>query len=91
MSDLIDRGAFILEQCHNCDGCCELVECDCLNCTSEHRCEMIADLLAQPTIDAIPIGYIMQRADALKEADEYGARVLYGLIMIWNGKEQNDE
>ena len=44
----------------------------------------------QPTIDAIPIDYIMQRADALIETNVYGAKVLYGLVMIWNGEEQND-
>lgn len=44
-----------------------------------------------PTIDAVPIDYIMQRADVLKETDEYGARVLYGIVMNWNGEVQNDE
>lgn len=43
-----------------------------------------------PTIDAIPIDYIMQRADALIEPDVRGARVLYGLVMNWNGEEQNE-
>lgn len=44
-----------------------------------------------PTIDAVSVDYIIQRADALKDTDEYGARVLYGLVMNWNGEEQNDE
>jgi hypothetical protein len=43
-----------------------------------------------PTVDAVPIDYIMQRANVLKETDEHGARVLYGLVMNWNGEEQHE-
>lgn len=52
---------------------------------------LVRNLDDAPTIDAVPIGYIMQRADALIETNVYGAKVLYGLVMIWRGKEQNDE
>ena len=64
---------------------------NCRNCSTLTDWQVKELIDKMPTIDAIPIGYIMQRADALKETDEYGARVLYGLIMIWNGEEQNDE
>lgn len=48
--------------------------------------EIIDYVESMPTIDAVPIGYIMQRADALIETNVYGAKVLYGLVMIWKGE-----
>ena len=47
---LIDADAFIHEQCNSCDGACEALPCDCLNCDSDCRCDMIQDLQAAPTI-----------------------------------------
>lgn len=47
---LIDADAFIKEQCNSCDGACEALPCDCLNCDSDCRCDMIQDLQAAPTI-----------------------------------------
>lgn len=50
--DCIDRNAFIVSQCNNCDGNCEKVDCDCLNCKSEYRCDMIRDLADFPSADS---------------------------------------
>ena len=47
---LIDADAFIKEECNNCDGNCECVPCDCLNCKRDCRCEFIIDIADAPTI-----------------------------------------
>lgn len=47
---LIDADAFIVEQCHECDGCCEDTDCACLDCTSDNRCEFMQDIADAPTI-----------------------------------------
>ena len=45
----INREAFIKDQCNLCDGWCDVVDCDCLNCCHpEHRCDMIACLAEFP-------------------------------------------
>lgn len=50
MPRYIDADAFIMEQCNSCDGACESLPCDCINCDSDCRCDMIKDLLSAPTI-----------------------------------------
>lgn len=47
---LIDADAFMEYECHHCDGYCDVCECDCLNCKSEHRCSFMQDLDDAPTI-----------------------------------------
>ena len=47
---LIDADAFIVDQCNNCDGDCEKVDCDCLNCDKDCRCDYIINLAEAPTI-----------------------------------------
>lgn len=41
---LIDADAFIKEKCSQCDGYCDVCDCDCLNCKFEHWCEFIKDI-----------------------------------------------
>lgn len=41
---LIDADAFIMAECFECDGYCDVCNCDCLNCKSEYRCEFIKDV-----------------------------------------------
>jgi hypothetical protein len=48
--DLIDRDAFIKDECNNCDGACESIPCNCLNCTADCRCDFIKDIADAPTI-----------------------------------------
>ena len=48
--DLIDRDAFIKEACGTCDGACESLPCDCLNCAADCRCDAIKDIADAPTI-----------------------------------------
>ena len=47
---LIDADAFEEYECHHCDGYCDVCECDCLNCKSEHRCIFMQDFKDAPTI-----------------------------------------
>ena len=47
---LIDADAFMEYECHNCDGYCDVCECDCLNCKNEHRCSFMQSLNDAPTI-----------------------------------------
>lgn len=56
---LIDADAFIEAECSQCDGYCDVCDCDCLNCKSEHRCEFIKDIDSADVI-----------VDADKEKDE---------------------
>lgn len=55
MADLIDRAAFIKSLCNQCDGWCDKVDCDCLNCKCEHRCDLIQELAEFPTVDAVEV------------------------------------
>lgn len=41
---LKDADAFIRAECSQCDGYCDVCDCDCLNCKSEYRCEFIKDV-----------------------------------------------
>ena len=47
---LIDADAFIKDECNNCDGACEAIPCDCLNCKADCRCNFIKDIADAPTI-----------------------------------------
>lgn len=47
---LIDADAFIKEECNNCDGACEAIPCDCLNCKADCRCDFMIDMADAPTI-----------------------------------------
>ena len=47
---LIDADAFEKDQCNSCDGWCDCVECDCLNCNQEVRCNIILELHNAPTV-----------------------------------------
>jgi hypothetical protein len=55
---IINADAFIKDVCNNCDGWCDCVKCDCLNCKSEHRCDFIQQVHEQPTVDAVPVKWI---------------------------------
>lgn len=47
---LIDADKYVKSICDNCDGYCECVGCDCLNCHSDRRCEFT---IAMDTVDAV--------------------------------------
>lgn len=47
---LIDADAFMRDECNSCDGACEAIPCDCVNCRSECRCEFMRDILGAETI-----------------------------------------
>ena len=47
---LIDADAFIKEECNSCDGACESIPCDCLNCVADCRCDFTKDIADAPTI-----------------------------------------
>lgn len=52
---LIDADEFIKDECNSCDGSCESLPCDCLECKADCRCDFIKDLENAPTIDAVQI------------------------------------
>lgn len=47
---LIDADAFTKDECNNCDGACEALPCDCLNCESDCRCDFMKDITDAPTV-----------------------------------------
>ena len=53
--DLISRSALLKELCNSCDGWCDNTECDCLNCKSDHRCDMVVVIAESPAVDAVEV------------------------------------
>lgn len=53
MADYIDREAFIIDQCHSCDGACEKIDCDATHCSRDCRCDMIMALAEFPAADVV--------------------------------------
>lgn len=47
---LIDADEFMRDECNNCDGACESISCDCVNCHADCRCEFMRDILDAPTV-----------------------------------------
>ena len=47
---LIDADAFTKDECNYCDGACEALPCDCLNCEADCRCDFMKDIADAPTI-----------------------------------------
>ena len=47
---LIDADAFTKDECNNCDGACEALPCDCLNCEADCRCDFMQDIANAPTV-----------------------------------------
>jgi len=47
---LIDADELIKDECNHCDGECEIVDCDCLGCKNNCRCDFIKGVLEMPTI-----------------------------------------
>lgn len=63
--DLISRSALLKDLCNSCDGWCDNTECDCLNCKSDHRCDMVQDIADAPAVDAEKV---FEAAGLVKEA-----------------------
>ena len=79
MADLIDRQALLKEICNSCDGYCDNVECDCVNCKRDCRCDLVIALAEAPTIEAEPVKWIPVE-EGLPEEDKY--------VLIWCGSVQ---
>lgn len=47
---LIDADAFAKDECNSCDGACESLPCDCLNCEADCRCDFMKDIADAPTV-----------------------------------------
>lgn len=70
MAEYIDRNAFVKRQCNNCDGACERVDCDCLNCQSIHRCDLIRELMDFPAADVqerVPRAWELHKIDDIHQ------------------------
>ena len=47
----IDADVLLKDLCNSCDGWCENMECDCLNCKRDHRCRTVCEIADAPTLD----------------------------------------
>lgn len=47
---LIDADAFTKDECNSCDGACEALPCNCLNCEADCRCDFMKDIAYTPSI-----------------------------------------
>ena len=55
MAEYIEREALLKSLCNVCDGWCENTACDCVNCKSEHRCDMVIEISEAPAADVVPV------------------------------------
>ena len=55
MAEYIEREALIKRICNSCDGWCENTECDCVNCKSKHRCDLVQEIHDCPTADVVEV------------------------------------
>ena len=55
---LIDADEFVKTMCNSCDGACDKVDCDCLNCHEDCRCEFARWLDDFPAEKVIPLSAI---------------------------------
>ena len=80
MAELISRDALLKEICNSCDGWCEKVDCDCVNCKSDHRCEAVCAIADAPTINADPVKHgrwVKDEEKDMKHCSECGYRVYF--------------
>ena len=55
MAEYIEREALLKSLCNLCDGWCENTECNCVNCKSDHRCDMVVEIAEFPAADVAPV------------------------------------
>ena len=55
MAEYIEREALLKSLCNSCDGWCENTNCDCVNCKSDHRCEIIIEIADTPAADVVEV------------------------------------
>ena len=55
MAEYIEREALLKSICNSCDGWCENTACDCVNCKSEHRCDMVVEIAEFSAVDVAPV------------------------------------
>ena len=55
MAEYIEREALLKKICNSCDGYCDIVDCDCVNCKSEHRCDFVVEIADAPTADVVEV------------------------------------
>lgn len=55
MAEYIEREALLKEICNSCDGYCDIVDCDCVNCKSDHRCDFVVEIADAPTADVVQV------------------------------------
>ena len=47
---LIDAEAVTKTICNSCDGACDVVQCDCINCKADCRCDIVKEISDAHTI-----------------------------------------
>ena len=60
MAEYIERGAFIKSICNSCDGYCDKVDCDCLDCKRDCRCEMVIDIADATAADVVEVDKVAE-------------------------------
>ena len=55
MAEYIEREALLKHLCNSCDGWCENTNCDCVNCKSDRRCDIVIEVSGVPTADVAPV------------------------------------
>lgn len=54
MSRYINVDDFVKWECNSCDGHCNVIKCDCKNCHSEHRCDLMQDFEEYDKVITVP-------------------------------------
>lgn len=55
MAEYIEREELLKNICNACDGWCNNTNCDCVNCKSDHRCEIIIEIADTPAADVVEV------------------------------------
>ena len=86
MAEYIEREALLKSLCNVCDGWCENTACDCVNCKSEHRCDMVIEISEAPAADVVPVVHGYRDGDVCIYGfgHENKSRALVEIVRILN-------
>lgn len=67
---LIDADAVVKTICNSCDGACDVVQCDCLNCKADCRCDIVKEISDAPTIIEADLEWKMKNCCCFSNTDQ---------------------
>lgn len=67
---LIDADAVVKTICNSCDGACDVVQCDCLNCKADCRCDIVKEISDAPTIIEADLEWKMNNCCCFSNTDQ---------------------